>query len=523
MCALPYRIGDPYKIQGKRIVFTNWYFVQQGSFGWYDSEGRNVTVRGDQNPFEATFKSYNYPWGIKIRVNEASKFGPVIKTEEEWEAGGPGLGTIIKEDGIYKLWGVTGWGSSLPSKGINYLAYYESNDGYNWKRPNLGMVEFNGSRNNNLIPGPKFAGTVFIDPTSDDERYKMVSEAVYTLEEYRDYLENAPGCRAVEPAAIRDNRVFGMQGAVSPDGIQWETLPYPLVIALSDTQVVGYYDTFLKKYVIYSRDWVAGPQAGEYSNDEYYGRWGLVGRRAINRVETDDFRSLPLPELIIEPDPSMQPYEVLYTNCRTTIPGAPDHHVMFPTVWVMTGGDYTYVIMYSSHNGKLWNRISNGPVLRTGIFGSWDGGCIFASPNLIELPGGDFALPYTGWSVPHKYPRVNATRSIGYAIWPKGRLSSLAADEYGEFTTTAIVVPGERLFINAVTERTGYIAIEACDISGTPINGREFENSIPIFGDCYRQLVTWKGHDNLGIRKGEAVILRFKMHKASIYSLDFES
>lgn len=521
MCAVSYKIGDPYRLQGSRIVFTNWHYVYQGSFCWVDEEGNNVSVKGTQDPFQASFKDEDYPWGIRIQVNEAEKTGPVFNAEAEWEEGGISIGTVFKEGGTYRAWGNTNWGSSLKGRGMDYLTYYESEDGYAWRRPKVGIVEYKGNTDNNLMYGPKYAGTVFIDPTSGSERYKVACEAVFTPEEYSNYLKGNSKFKAVEAAALAGNRIFGMQGAVSPDGLHWTVLSEPLAITISDTQLVGYYDAFLKKYVIYSRDWVAGPQVEEYVGEGSPRRWSRVGRRAINRTESDDFRSFPLPELIIEPHPQMPPYEVIYTNCRTAVPGAPDQHLMFPAIWVKSGGDYTYITMYSSHNGKVWNQVSQGPVLKTSIFGSWDGGCVFASPNLIELPNGDFALPYTGWNVPHKYPRIKAQRGTGYALWPKGRLCALKADEKGEFSTVAIMSPGNRLSINAVTERAGYILVEACNMNGEPIAGHEFEQSVPLFGDCYKTPVVWRNADNLGIGRDEAVILRFRMYKAGIYGLDF--
>ena len=99
----------------------------------------------------------------------------------------------------------------------------------------------------------------------------------------------------------------------------------------------------------------------------------------------------------------------------------------------------------------------------------------------------------------------------------------MEAAEKGEFSTVAVVPSGERLLINAVTKRAGQILIEAANLDGTPIPGREFENAIPIVGDQYKTPVVWKGHDNLGIDPGQAVVLHFRMDQASLYSLDFEA
>jgi hypothetical protein len=518
MCAEVYRTGEPYRLGGNRIIFASWYYIRPCSFGWYDEQDRCVSVIGEQGPFDAHIKRFNEPWGVRLRVENAQCHRPVFNTEYPWEEGGISINTILKDGGIYRAWGSTNWGD-LKKRGRGYFCYFESDDGFNWNRPNCGIIEYEGNSNNNLLDTD--GGTVFIDPAAPGyERYKWISEHCFTRDEYEKYKNRRPQDCDWKSERLDAGLLLGVQGAVSPDGLHWTRIPQPLVMAHSDTQVVAYYDSFSKKYVGYFRDWMVGPQADHVMDDKRTG-WLAVGRRTIGRAETDDFRNFPLPEVIIEPGPSMSPSQVFYTNCKTTIPGAPDNHLMFPAVWDQVN-DATHIELFSSNNGVIWNPLSNGPVFKTGDFGQWDGGCIFASPNLIELPNGDYALPYTGYNVPHKYPRVNAERSVGYALWPKGRIVGLEALEQGEFTTVAVVPPGERLLINAVTRRAGSIMVEALDVNQQPLAGRSFEDAVPIVGDHYRTSVVWKNHDNLGIEPGQAVILRFKMNQACIYSLDFE-
>jgi hypothetical protein len=246
-----------------------------------------------------------------------------------------------------------------------------------------------------------------------------------------------------------------------------------------------------------------------------------MARRAIGRAATSDFHAFPLPETILEPGPAMDPSESFYTNCRTTLPGAPDQHLLFPAIW-STVTDRTRLALYASHDGAHWQAVPGGDcLLDTAPFGEWDGGCVFGVPNLEELPTGDFVLPYTGYNVPHKYPRVQATRNTAYARWPKGRLVALEAPERGEFATVAVVPPGSRLTVNAVVGRAGHLLIEAFSLNQRPIRGREFANALPLTGDLHWAPVTWKNADDLGIEKGEAVGLRIKMEDAKLFGLGF--
>jgi hypothetical protein len=250
------------------------------------------------------------------------------------------------------------------------------------------------------------------------------------------------------------------------------------------------------------------------------GLWIGVGRRAIGRAETGDFRHFPVSELILAPHPGLRPSQVFYTNCRTSLPGDPGAHLMFPAVWDQAT-DSTEIHFASSHDGRAWNFISPAPVLETGPFGEWDGGCVFASPNLVELPGGDFALPYTGYDVPHKYPRQQAQRASGYALWPHGRLVGIEAQERGAFSTVAVLAPGRRARVNALVQRAGHLLVEAARLSGEAIPGREFASSLPLAGDCRGAPVLWKEHDELGVDPGEPVLLRFRLEAGCVYYVDF--
>ncbi|WP_135554940.1 hypothetical protein [Paenibacillus cymbidii] len=524
MCAEVYRVGEPYELTGHRLVFTSWFYVRQGSFDWVDGQGNRVSVNGDQGPLDAELRTRDHPAGIKLTVRPAIRSGPLFPFEgHEWEKNGINIGTMLQENNRYRAWGNTSRGSSLSKLKSSYLIYFESEDGMNWVRPNCGIVAYNGNTNNNLVHGPDtgFTGTVFVDPNSEEERYKYVCEESLSLEEYRQYASRWP--QDVESIAKRSDRmIVGIRGAVSGDGLRWKFIEEPLCVTHADTQVTGYYDARLGKFVLYSRGWSSAPQAEAYADDAY-GEMFVHARRSINRTVSGDFRHFPLPEIIVEPSATMKPNEVFYTNCYTTIPGAPDHRLMFPTVWQLGGGDHTHLMLYSSRNGLNWSPVSHDPVFRTADFGAWDGGCLFASPNLLELPNGDFALPYTGWNVPHKYPRVNAQRNVGYAIWPKGRMVAVEAEGKGEFATTAIVPPGAKLRINAVTTRGGSIRIEAADVDGNPLPGREFAEAVPLVGDHHRTLVTWRNHGDMGIAPGQAVMLRFRMDAASIYGLEFKA
>ena len=518
----PKSTDEPYDLAGRRIVFTSWYHVRPAYAWWYDKRDKMLNKAASLDPWEGLFPAKDCPWGIRLIAEPAERTGPLLRVERPWEEHGVTFHTVLFDDGMYRAWGT----GEAPDRG-SWPCYFESKDGVQWERPALGLVEYDGSRQNNLcdigVRANILGACMFKDPSAQGaERYKCVTGKTITAEDpeayyrayYRKYYPDDWELRA----ALNPSR-SGCGGSVSPDGLHWTVLDEPLVLEVTDTQNICHYDEALRKYVLYTRTRTVGPRSRRATEAPTLGEG--VARRAIGRSESDDFRHFPISETIVEPGPEFPPSDTLYTNCRTAIPGAPDHHLMFPTVWHQSD-DTTSIAVASSHNGRLWHFVPGSPVLPTAAFGEWDGGCVFAHPDLVELPNGDFALPYTGYIFPHKYPRGRWRFMPGLAVWPKGRLVALEAAERGEFATVGLVPPGRRLRINALTKRAGGIVVEVAGLNGSPMPGHTFDDAAPIVGDQHWSPVTWKGGEDLGFVEGGAIILRFRMDKAKIFGLQFE-
>ncbi len=449
--------GAPYELAGKRVVFANWYYIQPGDLDWRNDAGKSVYVDGNEGPFGAHHVGINAPRGIRIVAEKPHVVGPVERPHR----------MVVRDGDVYK-----GWTDS---------DYSESKDAIRWeKKANL---KFDTGVTDGIYQ-------VFIDPAArPTERYKGLWTGSLTRAQFDAFRARRPD--GWEPAVTlhlgEGGEVACLRGGTSPDGIRWSTLPDPLVVEYCDTWNTAYFDPALGEYVIYTRAWSVGPRA-EALPPDIRNSWTGVGRRAIGRTASRDFRRFAPSEMILEPTPDMLPSEQLYTNCRTAIPGAPDNHLMFPAIWNGSVDDTTRIALASSHDGKTWHWVPGGDLLRTGPFGRWDGGCVWATPDLIELPNGDWALPYLAHTLPHKYPRGQNVGGTGYAVWPKGRLVAVEATDHGEFTMIPIIASGKRLKINALTLRTGWVKVE---VVGK--DGRGLADCVPIVGDQHWTRVTWKG------------------------------
>ena len=98
-------------------------------------------------------------------LNQAQKHpeSPALKQDRPWEGNLIQTGAVLYDGDakLFKMWYYTGqyFARLTPNgpvtetvEGSRRRAYAFSRDGVHWEKPNLGRVEFQGSRDNNLLP-----------------------------------------------------------------------------------------------------------------------------------------------------------------------------------------------------------------------------------------------------------------------------------------------------------------------------------------------------------------------------------
>lgn len=345
-------LGPPYRLPSDAIYFTDWRYVHPGAVGWRTAQGERGRLWSKEDvPDGFQWHPTDMPHGIRIRAQKAQKSPFFITHDKPWERFIIWC-TLIHEHGRYRLWYGTcpPSGFDAPSPNLaDLLCYAESDDGFAWRKPCLGIADFEGKKDTNICFGGTLArenghhgATVFVDPSAPtSERYKLIYAGHPTAEELETYRRERPD--DIDPLGVgrRPEHLLGVYGATSPDGLHWTRLPGPLVLQNSDTQTTAEYDDRLKKYVAYFRTW-------------------YLGRRCVGRAESDDFRRFPLPENILWPGPELTPSEQWYTNAKTTYPGASDYHLMFPALYRVSD-DSMEVHMFSSADGINWSAVPGGP------------------------------------------------------------------------------------------------------------------------------------------------------------------
>ncbi|NQT12521.1 MAG: hypothetical protein HQ582_07230, partial [Planctomycetes bacterium] len=123
---------------------------------------------------------------LEMQSPERHRANPVLRrgqpgTPDSWAV--QFYGSVIREDGKFRMWyvavGDDRLDENMPRSAPWRVAYAESEDGVHWTKPNLGLVEYRGNRNNNLVLMEPRLGTVNVkvlfepnDP-DPDRRYKM--------------------------------------------------------------------------------------------------------------------------------------------------------------------------------------------------------------------------------------------------------------------------------------------------------------------------------------------------------------
>ena len=95
---------------------------------------------------DGTLWSDDPPEGVRLAVEPARKSDVFFAGQSPWERDARvRINTVIYENGRYRLWYSF---TSTSKAGDSFTAYAESSDGFEWERPELGLVEFEGSTKN---------------------------------------------------------------------------------------------------------------------------------------------------------------------------------------------------------------------------------------------------------------------------------------------------------------------------------------------------------------------------------------
>ncbi|PYV14587.1 MAG: hypothetical protein DMG07_11640 [Acidobacteria bacterium] len=431
--------------------------------------------------------------GIRLALNPPVKMPErCLWAERPWEdfyAGG--WNTVLEDGGVYKLWYEAS--TLLDGRHSQSVCYAASHDGIRWEKPTLGLVEFRGSKENNIVLFD-IAGTVFVDPRApESERYRFAGRADWA-----------------RPIYSRTTPEVGIWIFGSPDGLRWKPLREGPVIrdrGNFDTQNQVFWDARLGKYVAYVR----------------------LNRplRKVGRAESLDLLHWTTPEVVFSYD-ALDPVESDHYNpCVVPYPGAPDVYLMFPSAFYHYPGrpmdGYLDIQLATSRDGIRWERRFRTPYVRLGLEGSDDGGSIYMTVGMLRR-GDEIWMYYTGFDYTHGAYDLARTRKKGVVRRLVQRLDGFisvdAGGGGGELTTVPLLFDGNTLELNVDTGALGSARVAVLDASGREVAGFGAADCDPIRGNFTRRAVTWK-RDAALAALAQPVRLRFVLERAKLYAFQF--
>jgi len=445
---------------------------------------------------------------------------PVLEPQNPWEMGGVShYGTVLydEKDGLFKFWYLSipqpkGSGEEMVTMdGQQWLAnrtilcYATSKDGLKWDRPNLGQVDFEGSKDNNILRIGKVnvEGAAIIHEPDDPDpgrRYK----ALY-------WEHGSGGIKKREDGLVlwTNGESDGIWVSFSPDGVHWTNYEgNPVLKCFSDTC----------QYV------VKDPRTGRYAA---YGRFGFT--RTVARIESSDFVNWTPPQLVLETDlhelagsfPDTQFYGMTVDLYEGLYIGG---------LWVYREGTDGKIDtqLTVSHDGIHWTRVAQRETFLP-VFPDGHRGDGMVRPVARYITKDDKVYIFYGMvSGPHSGPNFPANEiirkdpgSVGLSILRRDGFVSLdAGEEKGHVITRPFRSAGRKLHLNAEVKQGGAIRVSTghCN-SFLDVHGARdgFEQSNMISEDSTDIIVSWP-EANLAQLDSEVVRFRISMRKAKLYS-----
>lgn len=419
--------------------------------------------------------------GVRLMLHNPVVREKVFSFDAPWEGDTSAYVTVFHDGQKYRMYYR---GSSGKSEHPEFTCVAESTDGIRFTRPNLGIHEFNGSKQNNIVwmvqGGHAFSPFKDTNPAAKpEEQYKAVAPM----------NEQGSG-----------NALFAY---TSPDGYHWKQIGDKPIISEGafDSHNLAFWDGNRGEYVCYYR--------------------GYRNRlREIIRSTSKDFVHWTPGEWV---EYTGAPPEQLYTNAITRHPRAPHIYVGFPKRLVLQrkaieahpiDGVSDGVFM-SSRDGLNFHRWPEA-FLRPGLDqDNWTDRNVMAAWGIFELTPGEISIYYS------QHYRHATAHMVRTTVRTDGFVSVNAGYGGGEFVTRPIVFEGKELVINYSTSAPGEIAVEVQDASGKAVPGFALDDCPPIYGDRIERVVKWKGGSDLSSLAGKQVKLRVKMKDADLYSVRF--
>ena len=454
--------------------------------------------------------------GVTLRVCPPRDRQIVLEGDKPWETAKyiTLYVSVVYDNGVYKMYYTH---NNDDEENFTGLLYAESTDGYNWTKPELGLVSYKGSKANNMIGILANEGCVIFEPDApEEERYKC----------FMDHLRK------------------GTFLHTSADGIHWKLSDKKLGDFLLDSQNAVFYDERIGKYAQYMRGWTIPANGGKHV-------------RTVVRTETDDLnkpfeydksltkihRSDGLPTISNGEFPvvfAADEYDGDVTDVYTMIPSMYDgYYIAFPSFYRHEPGEpiegslYHYkndgrleVMFAGSLDGIKWHRYDRSPYISNDISGRFKSNMVFMGTGWFRV--GDSIRQYgTLFRTKHGevHIRVDNKKGDGKIVCYEQRVDGFVCAHFdykgGKIMTCPWVCSGKDLIINLDAGMCGRVKVGLCNEDGTPIEGFTTDDCQELTQNGIDVKVNFAGGD-LQALVGKKVKVVIEGANAKVFSLRFE-
>lgn len=412
--------------------------------------------------------------GVALQVQQPEPKEVVLVTGEPWEGNTCAYYSIFQDGDLYRMYYRGSHAVNMKSAHEEVTCYAESRDGIHWTKPKLGLFEWNGSKDNNIVL--RGIGThcfvAFRDSNPEarpDAKYKGISRG--------------------RPVGKKGLYVFK-----SPDGIHWSLMNDGPVITEGafDSQNLAFWDPVSRKYVDYHRIFVNGV-------------------RSIMTCTSDDFVHWSKPVLLTYPD---APHQHLYTNAIRPYPDAPHIRIGFPTRYLPDTEQVEPVFM-SSRDGSTFHRFDSPVIPQSAPRDRAGNRSNYMTNGLVKLPGRP-----DEWSVYATEAYYTGPDSrVRRFVYRKDGFVALAGT--GTVLTRPFRYTGNKLMLNYRCGENGAVRVEMRNEAGDGLITLARDDSDRLTGDAVNHCMDWRNPDTVAVGKGRTVRLKFELKNAEIYAFQF--
>ncbi|MBP90270.1 MAG: hypothetical protein CMJ64_26785 [Planctomycetaceae bacterium] len=459
--------------------------------------------------------------GLEFRQHSPREAEKVLNFDANWE-GRPyhgisacGYPVVIADGDLFRLYYTSYHGLRLKPVDADrqFTCYCESRDGIDWRRVELGRVEFEESTRNNILlqGGTSHNFAPFIDTRPGvpaDERYKAVAGNGKAF-----VFASADGLTwrklREEPILDGEEEAFDKFGA-----IRWG-FNSGKERAILDSLNVAFWDSQREQYVLFFRAYLPC-----LSRD---GKKQLPETRSVMRCTSKDFRHWENIEPIEFGEPRREWIHSLYTSGLKPYFRAPHLYLGFPLRTSprrpFHGGSFGM-----SESGFMFSRdaktftLMKEPFLRPGRDPkNWTKHGNMMGWGMLQTADDELSFYYLQHDhQADSFLRRGVLRVDGFV--------SLHAAEYpgGVAITKPLVFEGDRLEINAATGSGGGIRVGFLDAETLePIEG--FGESNEFYGDQIQHFLHFGKRRDISSLAGKSIRLKISMYGADLYSLKFST